>query len=131
MPDTLPAALVTSFSLFIACVFAFFIAGGYLLLFKIKKANHLFKHPYLEGRAYSQYPLNLRMEILLDYFIRLVFPKSTVWLAANSNRLLAHVNPKAIPMDVKWPIVGLWGSCLIGTPVMVILWIILMSSGSK
>eukprot|EP01037_Dinobryon_pediforme_P000588 gene588-590_t len=91
MPDTLPAAL---------------------------KANHLFKHPYLEGRAYSQYPLNLRMEILLDYFIRLVFPKSTVWLAANSNRLLAHVNPKAIPMDVKWPIVGLWGSCLIGTPVM-------------
>jgi len=131
MPDTLPATLVICFSLFIACAFAFFISAAYLLLFKMKKANRLFKHPYLEGRDYAKYPLNIRMEILLDYFVRLMFPTSVVWLAANSNRLLHHVNPKSIPMDVKWPIVGLWGSCLIGTPVMVTLWILLMSSGTK
>ena len=131
MSPTIPAALVVTFSLFIACAFAFFVSGAYLLLFKIKKANRLLKHPYLNDRAYGQYPLNIRTEILLDYFIRLTFPTSNVWLAANSNHLLAHVDPKSVPMDVKWPIMGLWASCFIGTPIMVTLWVLLMSADAR
>ncbi|MEI6117147.1 MAG: hypothetical protein WCP99_21600 [Burkholderiales bacterium] len=124
-------ALVYSFSLFIACSFVFFISGAYLLLFKIDKANQLFRHPYLDQRAFKQYPLNIRSMIVLDYFIRLTFPKSTVWIAGNANQLLKHVDPAKIPMDVKWPIIGLWGGCAVGMVAMLSLWILLMAGGGR
>jgi hypothetical protein len=31
-----------------------------------------------------------------------------------------------IPTNIRWPIMGLWGSCLIGLVAMVVLWILLM-----
>ena len=131
MAHYLSLALVFSFSLFIACSFVFFISGAYLLMFKINKANQLFKHPYLTQRAFRQYPLNLRMTIVLDYFLRLAFPKSDVWLAGNANQLLKHVDPDNIPTDVKWPIIGLWGGCAVGMVAMLALWILLMAGGVR
>ena len=131
MAHYLSLALVYSFSLFIACSFVFFISGAYLLLFKIKKANQLFRHPYLVHRSFRQYPLNIRLTIVLDYFLRLTFPKSTVWLAGNSNELLKHVDPANIPMDVKWPIIGLWAGCAVGMVAMLSLWILLMAGAGR
>lgn len=124
-------ALVFSFSLFIACSSIFFISGIYLLMFKIDKANRLFKHPYLAQRAYKQYPIGIRMTIILDYFLRLVFPKSDKWLAGNANALLKHVDPDSIPTDVKWPILGLWGGCAVGMIAMLTLWILLMTGAVR
>ena len=124
-------ALVYCFSLFIACSFVFFISGAYLLLFKIDQANKLFRHPYLDQRSFKQYPLNIRSMIVLDYFIRLTFPKSTVWIAGNANQLLKHVDPAKIPMDVKWPIIGLWGGCAVGMVAKLSLWILLLAGGGR
>ena len=124
-------ALVFCFSLFIACSFVFFIAGAYLLLFKINKANQLFRHPYLDRRSFKQYPLNIRLTIVLDYFMRIAFPSSTVWIAGNANELLKHVDPDKIPTDVKWPIIGLWGGCAVGMVAMLSLWILLMAGGAR
>ena len=131
MAHYLSLALVYSFSLFIACSFVFFISGAYLLMFKINKANQLFRHPYLVQRSFRQYPLNIRLTIVLDYFLRLTFPKSTVWLAGNSNELLKHVDPANIPMDVKWPIIGLWAGCAVGMVAMLSLWILLMAGAGR
>lgn len=131
MAHPLSLALVFSFSLFIACSFVFFISGAYLLLFKIDKANQLFKHPYLVQRSFRQHPLNLRLTIVLDYFLRLAFPNSNSWMAGNANQLLKHVDPDNIPTDVKWPIIGLWGGCAVGMVAMLTLWILLMVSGGR
>jgi len=123
--------LVFSFSLFTTCVFLFVISGVYLFLLKIKQANKLFKHPYLRDTDYSRYPLAIKMEIVLDYFLRLMFPKSDKWIAGNANKLLAHVDPKTIPWNIRWPIVGLWSGCLIGMIAMLTLWIIILSGLAK
>lgn len=131
MAHPLSLALVFSFSLFIACSFVFFISGAYLLLFKIDKANQLFKHPYLAQRSFKQHPLNLRLTIVLDYFLRLAFPNSNSWMAGNANQLLKHVDPDNIPTDVKWPIIGLWGGCAVGMVAMLTLWILLMAGGGR
>ena len=119
-------ALQLAFTVFITCTFVFFISGAYLLLFKIRYANELFKHPYLKDRAFNRYSLSIKMTIILDYFLRISFPKSTTWIAGNANQLLKHVDPDDIPTNIKWPIVGLWGGCLIGTIAMVSLWALLI-----
>jgi hypothetical protein len=131
MQTPAPVVLSFAFSLFVACSFVFFVSGLYLLFFKIQKANRLFKHPYLAERSFQSYPWSIRMGIVLDYFLRLTFPKSKVWLAGHSNRLLAHVHPQDIPTDVRWPIMGLWGSCLIGMVAMLTMWFFLLQGGAK
>jgi len=131
MQNSIPVALTFAFCLFIACTFVFFVAGAYLLFFKIHKANRLFKHPYLAERSFNSYPMSIRMGIILDYFLRLTFLKSKVWLAGHSNRLLAHIHPQDIPTDVRWPIMGLWGSCLIGMIAMMTMWYFLMQGVVK
>ena len=129
MAHYLSLALVFSFSLFVACSFVFLVSGTYLLMFKIDKANRLLKHPYLAQRTFKQYKIGIRMTIVLDYFLRLTFPHSTVWLAGSANQLLKHVDPDSIPTDVQWPIMGLWGSCLFGMIAMVTLWALLIRGG--
>ena len=106
MSEYLSVALQFSFTLFVICTFTFFISGAYLLLFKIRYANDLFKHPYLLERSFSQYSWSIKMTIVLDYFLRISFPKSKSWIAGNANELLKHVDPQDIPTNVKWPIVG-------------------------
>jgi hypothetical protein len=131
MSAYLSVALQFAFTTFITCAMVFFISGAYLMLFKIRYANELFKHPYLKERAFNQYSLSIQMTIVLDYFLRLAFPKSKTWIAANANELLKHVDPQDIPTNIKWPIVGLWGGCLIGMVAMLTLWTLLIIGTAK
>jgi len=126
MSDFLPVALHFTFTLFIICAMTFFISGVYLMLFKIRYANDIFKHPYLAQRAFKQYSMSIQMTIVLDYFLRIAFPTSKRWMAGNANELLKHVNPTDIPTNIKWPIVGLWAGCLIGMIAMLALWVLLI-----
>jgi hypothetical protein len=130
MSQHLAVVLTFSFSLFITCTFVFVISGVYLLMFKIKEANQLYKHPYLREKNFNQFSISIRLTIILDYFLRTLFSRTNLGFAKNANQLLSHVDPKEIPMSVRWPIVGLWGSCMIGLVVMVILWATLIM-GSK
>ena len=122
MSEHLAVVLTFSFSLFITCSFVFVISGAYLLLFKINEANTLFKHPYLREKKFNQFTISIRLTIILDYFLRILFSRTNLWFAKNANQLLSHVDPKEIPMSVRWPIVGLWGGCIIGLLSMVTLW---------
>jgi hypothetical protein len=122
MSEHLAVVLTFSFSLFITCSFVFVISGTYLLLFKIKEANALFKHPYLREKKFNQFTISIRLTIILDYFLRTLFSRTNLWFAKNANQLLSHVDPKEISMSVRWPIVGLWGGCIIGLLSMVTLW---------
>ncbi|MBZ1351908.1 hypothetical protein KZZ10_14790 [Alcaligenaceae bacterium LF4-65] len=130
MSEYIAVALTFSFSLFIACSFVFVISGVYLFLFKIKEANQLYKHPYLREKNFNQFTISIRLTIVLDYFLRTLFSRTNLWFAKNANQLLSHVDPKELPMSVRWPIVGLWGSCIIGLVSMVTLWATLIL-GSK
>ena len=62
---------------------------------------------------------------MLDYFFRLMFPGTRFWLIGNANRLLAHVDPKQVPLSLKWPVVGFWGACWLGLIAMIALWTLL------
>ncbi|MDN4015583.1 hypothetical protein [Zwartia panacis] len=119
-------ALVLTFTFFITCSFVFFISGAYLWFFKIDEVNARFKHPYLRERRFADLPISIRLTITLDYFLRILFHKSTASFASNANRLLSHVDPINLPMSVRWPIVGMWGSCAVGLIAMLGLWALLI-----
>ncbi len=53
MSEYFPVILSFTFALFITCTMVFFVSGAYLLLFKIRYANELFKHPYLAQRNFN------------------------------------------------------------------------------
>jgi len=65
---------------------------------------------------------------LLDYFLRLAFPRKTAWMCGDANRLLAHVSPAEVPTTLKWPLYGLWVGCGVGLVVMLALWMLLLVS---
>jgi len=123
-------ALRVCFSLFVACAVVCLISALYLYMFKLRRVNEVMQHPYLARAPYGRLPLNLRLVILLDYFLRISFPTSRLWLAGHANTLLAHVNPKRVPTDVKWPLIGLWGGCLLGLPAMLGVWLIVLAAGA-
>lgn len=114
-----------AFSLFVLCFVTCSISGIVLFFFKAKQINARLKHPYLEHRAFNQYPLAIQAAIMLDYFFRLMFPGTRFWLIGNANRLLAHVDPKQVPLSLKWPVVGFWGACWLGLIAMIALWTLL------
>lgn len=114
------------FSVFVACFLASLISGLAIILFKLRKTNELFQHPYLKQQAFERYPLSIRLSMLMDYFFRISFPHSQFWLIGDANRLLEHVDPKSIPSGIKWPLIGLWGGCYVGLASMVILWSFLL-----
>jgi hypothetical protein len=119
-------ALVLTFTFFVTCSFVFFISGAYLWFYKINEVNARFKHPYLKERRFADLPISIRLTITLDYFLRILFHKSNASFASNANRLLSHVDPVNLPMSVRWPIVGLWGSCAVGIVAMLGLWALLI-----
>jgi hypothetical protein len=119
-------ALVLTFTFFVTCSFVFFVSGAYLWFYKINEVNARFKHPYLKERRFADLPISIRLTITLDYFLRILFHKSTSSFASNANRLLSHVDPVNLPMSVRWPIVGLWGSCAVGIVAMLGLWALLI-----
>jgi len=122
-------ALRVSFSLFVACAVVCLVSAAYLYLFKLRRANEIMQHPYLARAPYDRLPLSLKLAILLDYFLRISFPTSNFWLAGHANEVLAHVNPKHVPTDIKWPLIGLWGGCLLGLPAMLAVWGIVLVAG--
>ncbi len=121
-------AMALAFSLFVLCFITCSISGVVLFFVKIKRINAVLKHPFLQHRPFKAYPLAIQSCILLDYFFRLMFPHTRFWLIGNANDLLSHVDPKETPLDVKWPIVGFWGSCWVGLIAMITLWILLFLS---
>jgi len=129
MSLTLAVVLRISFSLFVTCAAVCLISAIYLYLFKLRRANEIMQHPYLTRAPYDRLPMSLRVGILLDYFLRVSFPDSRFWLAGHANQVLAHVNPRTVPSDVKWPLIGLWGGCLLGLPAMLVMWAIVLLVG--
>lgn len=122
MPNTPIAYVFTfSFSLLVACFSAAAISALAVWLTH-RRINTFFKHPFLEHRAFHQYPLAIQASIMLDYFLRIVFPRSTWSLLGHANRMLKHIDPRDIPLSVKWPVVGLWGGCFVGLLAMVVVW---------
>ena len=114
------------FSVFVACFLASLISGLAIILFKLRKTNELFQHPYLKQQAFERYPLSIRLSMLMDYFFRISLPNSRFWLIGDANRMLQHVDPKSIPSGIKWPLIGLWGGCYVGLIAMVVLWSFLL-----
>ncbi|SOE50681.1 hypothetical protein [Orrella dioscoreae] len=121
-----------AFSLFVACASVFLISGAYLLFFKIDRVNAVMKHPYLAHQPFRRYPKALQFGMLLDYFFRLSFPHTQFSLIGHANRQLAHIDPKTVPTDVKWPLIGMWGGCWVGLVAMACVWVLLfMGAGAR
>ncbi|PLC51237.1 hypothetical protein CR159_03115 [Pollutimonas subterranea] len=119
-------ALPFSFTLLVACALTSLVSALVLLLFRLRKTNEVLRHPYLKHQPWERYPLSIRAAILLDYFLRLAFPKSTFWIAGEANRLLPHIEPVDVPIGIKWPIIGLWAGCFIGTAAMLVMWALIL-----
>lgn len=125
----LPKALMMTFSLFTLCFITCLISGAVLFFLKAKRANDVMRYPLLKQHPFKAYPFSVQASIFLDYFFRLMFPGVSFWLIGHANRELSHVDPKTVPLDVKWPIVGFWGSCWLGLIAMSSLWILLAFRG--
>lgn len=111
-----------AFTVLVTCALTSLVSGLVLVLFKLRRTNAEFRHPYLKEQAWDHYPISIRASILLDYFFRLAFPNSKFWIVGHANRLLAHVKPADIPSTLKWPVIGLWGGCFFGILAMFVLW---------
>ena len=112
-------------TLMIACALTSLVSGAYLLLFNLRRSNQVLRHPYLDQYSWEKLSFSLKAGVLLDYFLRLNFPKRQSSLFGNANRLLKHVQPDDVPMGVKWPLMGLWGGCFLGMISMLAVWILI------
>jgi len=119
-----------AFTLFVACALTTLASSLVLLLFQRRRLNHVMQHPYLQQRPWEALPLSVRATMLLDYFLRLAFPRKTTWMFGDANRLLAHVVPADVPGALKWPLYGLWGGCGVGIIAMLTLWGLLLATPS-
>ena len=119
-------AMPFTFTLLVACALTSLASGVVLLLFRLRKTNEVLRHPYLKQQTWERYPLPIRAAILLDYFLRLCFPKSNFWIVGQANRLLAHVQPADVPTRLKWPLIGLWAGCFVGIAAMLVLWTLIL-----
>jgi len=126
LTEILHFLLPVSFTLFVVCALTTVVSGVALLLFKRRRLNQAMRHPYLQQRSWEALPWSARATILLDYFLRLAFPRKTTWMCGDANRLLAHVSPTEIPTALKWPLYGLWVGCGVGLVVMLLLWMLLL-----
>lgn len=119
-------ALPFTFTLLVACALTSLASGFMLLLFRLRKTNEIFRHPYLKQHSWERYPLSVRAAILLDYFLRVCFPNSKFWIIGQANNLLSHVQPADVPSRIKWPLIGFWGGCFVGIIAMVLLWSLIL-----
>jgi len=121
--------LAASFSILVACLFITIVCGITLFFVRWREVNNAFKHPLLEVKSFKKYPFSIQAAITLDYFLRLVFPKTVgPGLVGNANRLLKHVKPRELPFSARWPVAGFWGGCFIGIVAMMCLWAFLAFS---
>jgi hypothetical protein len=119
-------ALTAAFNIFVACFFVSAISLATIYFFKLDRINDTLRHPLLQHRPFRQYPRAIQAGILLDYFLRLLFPHARKGLFGQANRNLAHVDPAKVPFDIRWPIMGLWAGCWVGLIAMVTLWALLL-----
>ncbi len=127
MSPILTYAFSASFAVLIACLFVSSVCGIALFFVKWRRVNEAFQHPLLKVKPFKQYPFSLQAAMTLDYFLRMMFPKSVgPGLIGNANRLLKHVDPKKMPFDARWPVAGFWGGCLFGSVAMLAVWVLLI-----
>jgi hypothetical protein len=119
-------ALPFTFTLLVACLLTCVVCGVFLFLFRIRVTNQALRHPYLDKQSWERYPLSIRAAILLDYFLRISFPKSNFWIVGQANRLLSHVQPDELSTRLKWPLIGFWGGCLVGLVALLVLWTLIL-----
>ncbi|NYT86535.1 hypothetical protein [Pollutimonas harenae] len=119
-------ALPFSFTLLVACFLTTVVSAGVLFLFRLRITNQTLRHPYLDKFPWARFPLSIKAAILLDYFLRLSFPKSKFWIIRDANQRLAHVQPADVSIHIKWPLVGLWGGCFVGLASMLVLWALIL-----
>ena len=126
MPETIiPYILSFSFTILVACVLSCLVSALFLYL-NIRRINQAMRHPYLKKYHWEQLPATVKLTITLDYFLRLMFPRSKFWVFGQANRLLAEVDPTEVSMRLRWPVVGFWGGVFIGIVAMLILWLMLL-----
>jgi hypothetical protein len=124
-------AMPFAFTLMMACALGAVASGLYLFFLRVRPTNEALRHPYLDQHPWERYPLSIRLAIMLDYFFRIAFPKSTFWIVGNANRLLSHINPPDVPTNIKWPLIGLWGGCFAGITTMFFLWVFILLSATQ
>ena len=74
------------------------------------------------AKPFRPLPLSLSAPILLDYYLRLAFPKRRFWVIGQANYLLSHVDPTQVPKNIKLLIFGFWSACWLGLIDMAALW---------
>jgi len=114
-----------SFTLLVACVMSCLVSALFLYL-NIRTINQAMRHPYLKRYRWEQMPATVKLTITLDYFLRLMFPRGKFWVCGQANRLLADIDPRDIPLRVRWPVVGFWGGCFLGILSMLVLWLMIL-----
>lgn len=127
MESVIPFILSFSFTVLVACVLSCLVSALFLYL-NTRPINQAMRHPYLKQYRWDQLPATVKLTITLDYFFRLAFPRSKWWVIGQANRLLAEVEPTAVSMRLRWPIVGLWGGVFIGITAMLVLWLMILLS---
>src|SRR5690606_13196970 len=113
-------ALPLSFTLLVACALTALVSAGVLFMFRLRVTNQTLKHPYLDKFPWARFPLSIKAAILLDYFLRLAFPRSKFWIIGDANHRLAHVQPQYVSAHIKWPLMGLWVGCFVGLCAMLV-----------
>lgn len=116
-----------AFAVLAACLITAIVSGIVLFFVSWRRINDEFAHPLLKQRAFQHQPMSMQAAITLDYFFRMVFTGNKGHgLIGNANRLLAHVDPKTLPLSVRWPVAGFWGGCFLGMIAMVVVWVFVL-----
>ena len=115
-----------SFTVLVACTLTCVVSMLMIFLFRIRRINEVMQHPYLKQMPWERHALSTKATILLDYFLRFMFPKRKKGMAGQANQLLAHIDPADVPNSLKWPIVGMWGGCLLGLIALPLIWIMVI-----
>lgn len=116
-----------SFAVLGACMITAIVSGIFLFFISWRRINDEFAHPLLKQRAFQHQPLSIQAAITLDYFFRMTFTNNKgPGLIGNANRLMAHVDPKSLPLSVRWPVAGFWGGCFLGIIAMVLVWTLVL-----
>jgi len=116
-----------AFAVLGACMITVIVAGIFLFFVSWRRINDHFEHPLLKVRAFQHQPFSIQCAITLDYFLRMMFTGSKrPGLIGNANKLLAHVDPKTLPLGVRWPVAGFWGGCFFGIFAMFSVWALVL-----
>lgn len=124
-------ALTYAISLFFvvlaSCLAICVISALILFVFRAKRINDAMVHPLLAYGPFGRLPWTARIEIVLDYFFRMMWPRSRFWLVGQANVTLSHVDPGSVPSWVRRPIIAFWGSCMLGLFAAIVMWALVLA----